>query len=106
MADEETDLSEEELDIAFHPVEYDYGMKGISRIDHKLTHGWYVRGYRNGRTYSRMFSDQKYGGEAAALTLAKHHRDKLFDYIHKMKKTIGRYSRKGFVSTKHLPIHE
>lgn len=31
--------------------------KGISRIDSHNTHGWFVRGYKNGQTYSKLFSD-------------------------------------------------
>jgi hypothetical protein len=51
--------------------------KGISRIDSGSTHGWFVRGYRNGKTYSRLFSDLKNGGKAAALVEAQSYRDKL-----------------------------
>lgn len=46
-------------------------MKGISRIDSKGTHGWYVRIYKNGRTYSKLYSDSKYGGTDKALNFAK-----------------------------------
>jgi len=46
-------------------------MKGISRIDAKGTHGWYVRIYKNGKTYSKLYSDNKYGGKDRALTFAK-----------------------------------
>lgn len=46
-------------------------MKGISRIDAKGTHGWYVRIYKNGKTYSKLYSDNKYGGKEKALTFAK-----------------------------------
>ena len=35
-------------------------MKGISRIDSNGTHGWFVRVYRNGKTYSKLYSDKKY----------------------------------------------
>lgn len=52
-------------------------MKGISRIDSGSTHGWFVRGYRNGRTHSKLFSDLKCGGKQKALKLAKDHRDQL-----------------------------
>jgi hypothetical protein len=51
--------------------------KGISRIDSKTTHGWFVRGYRNGKTYSRLFSDRKYGSKSKALSAAKAYRDEL-----------------------------
>lgn len=46
-------------------------MKGISRIDAKGTHGWYVRIYKNGKTYSKLYSDNKYGGKERALSFAK-----------------------------------
>jgi hypothetical protein len=51
--------------------------KGISRIDSGSTHGWFVRGYRNGKTYSKLFSDRKHGGKGKALQKAKAHRDEL-----------------------------
>lgn len=46
-------------------------MKGISRIDAKGTHGWYVRIYKNGKTYSKLYSDNRYGGRDKALTFAQ-----------------------------------
>lgn len=52
-------------------------MKGISRIDSGSTHGWFVRGYKGGLTYSKLFSDKKNGGKGKALKLAKEYRDKL-----------------------------
>ncbi len=45
--------------------------KGISRIDSKSTHGWFVRAYRNGKTYSKLFSDRKHGGRDKAYEAAK-----------------------------------
>ncbi len=51
--------------------------KGISRIDSGSTHGWFVRGYRNGRTWSRLFSDRKCGGREEALAAARAFRDRL-----------------------------
>jgi hypothetical protein len=52
--------------------------KGISRIDSGSTHGWFVRGYRNGRTYSKLFSDRKCGSKTKAQKLAKAYRDELY----------------------------
>lgn len=52
--------------------------KGISRIDSGSTHGWFVRGYRNGRTFSKLFSDRKCGNKKKALQLAQDYRDELF----------------------------
>ena len=51
--------------------------KGISRIDSGSTHGWFVRGYRNGRTYSKLFSDRKCGSKAKAQRMAQEYRDQL-----------------------------
>jgi len=51
--------------------------KGISRIDSGSTHGWFVRGYRNGKTYSKLFSDRKCGGKGKAHAQAKAYRDEL-----------------------------
>lgn len=45
--------------------------KGISRIDSGSTHGWFVRVYRNGKTYSKLYSDKKYGGKEKALRYAE-----------------------------------
>ena len=52
-------------------------MKGISRIDSRSTRGWFVRGYRNGKTYSKLFSDGRCKGRDAALENARKYRDKL-----------------------------
>ncbi|MFP4166534.1 MAG: AP2 domain-containing protein [Opitutales bacterium] len=51
--------------------------KGISRIDSGSTHGWFVRGYRNGKTYSKLFSDRKCGGKNKALSLARDYQEEL-----------------------------
>lgn len=60
--------------------------KGISRIDSGSTHGWFVRGYRNGKTYSKLFSDRKCGGKGKAQKLAKQYRDELRDELEAMPK--------------------
>jgi hypothetical protein len=52
-------------------------MKGISRIDSGSTHGWFVRVYKNTKTFSKLFSDRKIGGKGKALKEAKEHRDKM-----------------------------
>ena len=49
----------------------DKTLRGISRIDSKSTHGWFVRAYRNGKTYCKLFSDRKHGGKPNALEAAK-----------------------------------
>jgi hypothetical protein len=46
-------------------------MKGISRIEAKGTKGWYVRIYKNGKTYSKLYSDNRYGGIDKALEFAQ-----------------------------------
>lgn len=58
--------------------------KGISRIDSGSTHGWFVRGYRNGKTYSKLFSDLKCGGKRKALQMAREYRDKLHEDLEKI----------------------
>ncbi len=50
-------------------------MKGISRIDSRNTHGWFVRVFRNGQTHSKMFSDGVHGGREKALKIAKKYKD-------------------------------
>ena len=46
--------------------------KWISRLDQesKHTHGWQVRGRHIGKTYSKLFSDKKHGGNVGALSAA------------------------------------
>lgn len=66
-----------------------YG-RGISRIDSKTTHGWYVRGYKNGKVYSKLFSDAKSGGYDHALDYAKTYRDSLVSRLDKIKSRRGR----------------
>jgi hypothetical protein len=55
--------------------------KGISRIDSGSTHGWFVRGYRNGKTYSKLFSDLKCGGKTKAYKIARQYRDELTEEL-------------------------
>lgn len=55
--------------------------KGISRIDSGSTHGWFVRAYRNGKTFSKLFSDGKHGGREAAFDAASDYRDELHTEI-------------------------
>lgn len=55
--------------------------KGLSRIDSESTHGWFVRGYKNKKTYSKLFSDKKYGGKDGALEAARKHRDALVEEL-------------------------
>jgi hypothetical protein len=60
--------------------------KGISRIDSGSTHGWFVRGYKNGKTYSRLFSDQKCGNSDEALAEARAFRDRLYEKLEEIPK--------------------
>ncbi|MDE6432132.1 MAG: hypothetical protein K2L13_01930 [Opitutales bacterium] len=50
---------------------YSKHYKGISRIDSKTTRGWLVRGYKNGKRYSKLFSDRKLGSPEEALRQAR-----------------------------------
>ncbi len=58
--------------------------KGISRIDSGSTHGWFVRGYKNGKIYSKLFSDLKYNGKNKALSMAREFRDGLYEDLKKI----------------------
>lgn len=65
--------------------------KGISRIDSGSTHGWFVRGYRNAKVYSKLFSDKKCGGKQKAYNMAVSYRDDLIGEITQIpKKARGR----------------
>ncbi len=48
--------------------------KGIIRIDSDSTHGWQVRVYRHGKTFSRLFSDRKHGTRDDAFSAAEAYR--------------------------------
>lgn len=51
-------------------------MRGISRIDSRNTHGWFVRVYRDGHIHSKMFSDGLHGGRQEALEASvRYHRE-------------------------------
>ena len=60
--------------------------KGVSRIDSGSTHGWFVRGYKNGKTFSKLFSDLKRGGKTKALDMATAYRDELHSKLEKIPK--------------------
>ena len=51
--------------------------KGVIRIDSDSTHGWQVRVYRHGKTYSKLFSDRKCGGKEEAFQEAVEYRKEL-----------------------------
>lgn len=55
--------------------------KGISRIDSGSTHGWFVRGYKNGETYTKLFSDGKCGSKKKALEEAIAYRSELVNML-------------------------
>ena len=61
-------------------------LKGISRIDSGSTHGWFVRAYRNKKTYSKFFSDSKFGNKEKALEEAFKKREVFKNQISKIKK--------------------
>ena len=60
--------------------------KGISRIDSGSTHGWFVRGYRNGKTFSKLFSDIKCGSKENALEEARTYRNDLHNNLESVPK--------------------
>ena len=43
-----------------------------------------MRGYRNGKTYTKLFSDRKNGGKEAALEAAHNYRQKLLEELDKI----------------------
>lgn len=55
--------------------------KGVIRIDSDSTHGWQVRVYRDGRTFSRLFSDKKWGGRDDAFEAAQRYRQELLEEV-------------------------
>jgi hypothetical protein len=59
-------------------------LKGISRIDSGSTHGWFVRAYKNGRTYSKLFSDGKWSGRDTAFDAASNYRGVLDERLAKI----------------------
>lgn len=55
--------------------------KGVIRIDSDSTHGWQVRVYRYGKTFSRLFSDKKCGGLEQAFEAAVAYRRDLEEEV-------------------------
>ena len=55
--------------------------KGVIRIDSDSTHGWQVRVYRHGKTYSKLFSDRKFGGPEKAFEEATRYRESLREEV-------------------------
>ncbi len=71
---------------------------GISRIDSKHTHGWYVRVYANGGVFvSKLFSDRLYGGKQKALKNAIIFRDH--------NQMVAELERAKYQSTKRKPFY-
>ncbi len=58
--------------------------KGVIRIDSDSTHGWQVRVYRHGKTYSKLFSDRKCGSKEKAFKQAKDYRKELEEEVNAM----------------------
>jgi hypothetical protein len=72
---------------------------GISRIDSKHTHGWYVRVYANGGVFvSKLFSDRLYGGKQKALKNAIIFRDH--------NQMVAQLERAKYKSTKRKPFYK
>ncbi len=55
--------------------------KGITRLDSGSTHGWQVKGYKNGKIYSKLFSDLKCEGKRKAQQVARDFRDELYEKL-------------------------
>ncbi|MGD9898529.1 MAG: hypothetical protein AB7T22_05325 [Calditrichaceae bacterium] len=72
---------------------------GISRIDSKHTHGWYVRVYANGGVFvSKLFSDRLYGSKKIALDNAMKFRDH--------NQMVAELHRKNYKSLKRKPFYK
>lgn len=72
---------------------------GISRIDSKHTHGWYVRVYGNGGVFtSKLFSDRIHGGKDVALENAIAYRDRYTKIAKKFKREGRNPNRRPFYS--------
>lgn len=65
--------------------------KSISRIDSPRAHGWFVRVVFLGQRHAKFFSDGKYGGRDAALSVAVRWRNRTERSIGKPRteRTIG-----------------
>jgi len=63
---------------------------GVIRIDSDSTHGYQVRVYRHGRTYSRLFSDRKCGGKDEAYEQSVEYRKKLVTEVDAMPESAPR----------------
>ncbi|APF19263.1 hypothetical protein [Caldithrix abyssi] len=71
---------------------------GISRIDSKHTHGWYVRVYAKGGVFvSKLFSDKAYGGKQQALKNAIKFRDH--------NRMVAELEKAKYKSTKRKPFY-
>ena len=58
--------------------------KNVYRVDGKYDHGYQVRVLRHGKMYSRLFSDNKYGGKKSTFRKAVAYRAKLIAEIDTM----------------------
>lgn len=56
-------------------------LRHITRFDYGRSHGWFVRVYRGGKCYSRLFSDGRFGGKRAAQLAAQQFRDELLETV-------------------------
>ncbi|MFN3427829.1 MAG: AP2/ERF family transcription factor [Candidatus Thermochlorobacter sp.] len=50
---------------------------GVTRVDHRNTHGWLMRLHHQGTTYTKLFSDGVYGSAKKALKAARKYRKQL-----------------------------
>ena len=67
-------------------------LRGITRIDSKNTHGWYVKISYEGKIVStKLFSDIKLGGKDVALAKAVKFRDRIFLKKLRLEKVPDRY---------------
>ena len=55
--------------------------KGITRIDSGSAHAWNVRVQKNGKSYSKLFSDRICGGKRKAQKEARQYRDEFYEKL-------------------------
>ena len=90
-------------------------MKGLTRVDHdgKNMYGWLVRAYGGGKTFSKYFSDRRFGGkeqsQAKAIEfldqLTKEVKEKFADYKPRQNQPLYRKRRGSSNKTGVVGIH-
>lgn len=90
-------------------------MKGLTRVDHdgKNMYGWLVRAYGGGKTFSKYFSDRRFGGKEESRIKAVEHlealtkevKEKFADYKPRQNQPLYRKRRGSSNKTGVVGIH-